>query len=271
GGGCSKDGNYYAGNRYLPPQEPSIGLLFDQRGTLAGFQAIYDVENLALGSNHTYCNTLKRYKNYYDYLKQPMINIETFGDRPKFVLTAYFYPPTKICSSIRDPNLVHERGFGKNIYFQNGPTPEELVTAPRTRSEAAAKNWDNNQCLPLNGYHNFKDSAHWDEKNCSENVPNWLFYDENRRLSGFGFSLPGCDPSPRFQHPPGFIVQYVSGSSCARRIADTVKFSNINVYLVPVKDTLDDCLIDVFGMRFRIERICNLAGPLASFCQLIFH
>ncbi|CAG7727163.1 unnamed protein product, partial [Allacma fusca] len=93
GGGCSKDGNYYAGNRYLPPQEPSIGVLFDHRGTLAGFQAIYDVEILALGSNHTDCKTLKRYKNYSDYLKQPMINIETFGDRPKFVHTAYFYPP----------------------------------------------------------------------------------------------------------------------------------------------------------------------------------
>ncbi|CAG7705402.1 unnamed protein product, partial [Allacma fusca] len=60
-------------------------------------------------------------------------------------------------------------------------------------------------------------------------VPNWLFYDENNDLKGFGFTVPGCDPSPQFQHPPGATVKYVSGSQCAERVANTVLFSNINV------------------------------------------
>ncbi|CAG7818733.1 unnamed protein product, partial [Allacma fusca] len=86
--------------------------------------------------------------------------------------------------------------------------------------------------------------------------------DENNKLTGGGFSIPGCDPSPRFQHPPGAIVKYVSGSQCAERVANTIKFSNINFYGFPVKTTLNDCnkgILDDVQKGF-MEKIQNEMG-----------
>ena len=36
--------------------------------------------------------------------------------------------------------------------------------------------------------------------------------------------------------------QYVVGSKCAKNIADTIKFSNINVYLKKPVETMLDCV-----------------------------
>ncbi|CAG7659279.1 unnamed protein product, partial [Allacma fusca] len=95
---------------------------------------------------------------------QPMINSEVIDGRRKYVLTAYFYDPETVCSSNHDAASVrNNNGFGTALYFQNGPTPDTLLmVAPTTRPEAASQNWNNNKCLPLNGYHNFLYSSQWD-------------------------------------------------------------------------------------------------------------
>ncbi|CAG7835003.1 unnamed protein product [Allacma fusca] len=240
GSDCTNGGKYF-GVRYLPKSAPSIAALYDSKGVIAGFQILYKVDALTKGSSEADCDTLNKFQNNYTFSDQRMINKETIGGTQYFVLTAYFVNPKQICSSNRSPSRVKTDGFGNQLSFQNGPTPSTLILAPATRKLAAAQSWTNNQCLPLNGYHNFFKSNEWDSKNCTENRPDWLFYNKDQRLSGFGFSLPGCDGSPRFQHPPGEIVQYVSGSKCAKTVSDTIKFSNMNVYFVPPISTLHDC------------------------------
>ncbi|CAG7818435.1 unnamed protein product, partial [Allacma fusca] len=199
---CADPAKFYVGNRFVPPYEPSVAILLDSQGVVAGLQAIYDVESLVSGSAQRDCKTLNKYVNDYKFQDQPMLNTEVIDGKEKYVLTVYFDNPKEICTSTRDPASVKDSGYGTGLYFQNGPTPDTLLVAPPTRPEAAAQNWDNNKCLPLNGYHNFLHSSQWDSQNCTEIVPNWLFYDENNKLTGGGFSIPGCDPSPRFQHPP---------------------------------------------------------------------
>ncbi|CAG7725961.1 unnamed protein product [Allacma fusca] len=77
-----------------------------------------------------------------------------------------------------------------------------------------------------------------------------------------------------YGHPPGAIVKYVSGSMCAERVADTIKFSNINFYGFPVKTTLNDCnkgvLDDVQkGFMEKIRNVCGLTILTRVVCKSI--
>ncbi|CAG7732102.1 unnamed protein product [Allacma fusca] len=63
------------------------------------------------------------------------------------------------------------------------PQERTLILVPPIHQLAAAQSWTNNQCLPLNGSHKFLRSNEWDSKDYAENRPDWLFYNEDQRLS----------------------------------------------------------------------------------------
>jgi len=250
------NGGKFNGFRFTPPVAPSIAALYDSAGVVIGFQAFYDSDKVENGSSHKDCKTKGLFTNTYDFKSQPMIQLETINGVEYKVLTAYFADPATICSSTRDSSKVATDGYANELYFQNGPTPSDLIKVPATRPEASAEGWTDNACLPLNGYHNFWHTEEWDNTQCNNVRPSWIFYDADKKLSGFGFTIPGCDDSPRFQHPPGAIVKQVSGSKCAEQVANTVKFSNINVYFVDPLETLGTCKI-VAGL---IQKVFGFFG-----------
>jgi len=49
--------------------------------------------------------------------------------------------------SYNETELANE-GTGTGVYFQNGPTPKDLSSIPRRRSEAITEGWTSNSCFP---------------------------------------------------------------------------------------------------------------------------
>jgi hypothetical protein len=228
GSDCTNGGKFN-GFRYVPKDQPSIVTIYDVKGKIAGFQMLADKKQI-----------LSDPRNNYRFGDQPMFLNESINGVEKLVLTAYFIDPATICTSGRDSSVADDE-IGNGLWFQNGMTPSDLIEAPLKRTEAAAEGYNNNRCLPLNGYHNFYHSDQWGVNNCTDMRPMWLFYNKNDDLMGFGFTVVGNDQNPRFQHPPGAIVKFVLGDGapqCAQDIGETVQFTNINVHFENHPETI---------------------------------
>lgn len=112
--------------------------------------------------------------NRYRYDLVPMFRNETIDGRPYVVLTAYFVRPGKkakvnvpinllqataptdlICTTGRTAQEFISQGTGTGLWFQNGPSPNVLISVPRTRAAASQLGWTDCECFPGMGLHNF--------------------------------------------------------------------------------------------------------------------
>jgi hypothetical protein len=228
-----------------------VAVLFNQDGKVAGLQAMYDKSKL-----------LSSGKNTYQFDSQPLIVTENRDiggvTTDRYVITAYFEDPRTICSSKKSDDK-NGFGVGNQLFFQNGTTADAFMEAPQKRDDANKQGWTNNKCLPLNGNHNFFHAEDYQKENCEKSLPVWLFFDNDGFLSGYGYTMTGMDDSPRFQHPPGFIVEYVlnqKGNTCAKAVTDNgIGYSNMNVHFVE-NPYLITCPITDF-IPDKIKKYCN--------------
>jgi len=204
--------------------DKAVVTLYDRKGTIAGIMALFPHDEVI------------NPKSVYEWDKSPMLQNITLNNRLYFVTTAYFIRPDLICSEGRDESALNSEGTGSGLYFQNGNTPNDLITVPLKRSDAIRQHWDENSCFPAMGYHNFYNLSHVRETGCRESRPAFLLYNRKQQLHGFGFVIPGTASSPRFEHPPNFGIKRILGAQntpeCILEQNSLVGSTSLHVYFI---------------------------------------
>ena len=119
----------------------------------------------------------------------------------------------KLCtpSESGDGNI----GASSLVYFQNGPSPNDLKVAYKSRTDATLNGWSVNQCVPGMGWHNFYDVEHYADADCNEVQPTCLLFNERDELFGFCLTYPGNSTSRlnRWEHPNSLAIAAVLGNA----------------------------------------------------------
>jgi len=220
---CTNLGQF-SGYRYKLENDNSINLIFDINGIIAGIQALLPHDEIMHPGNG------------FRYDLVPMFQNETISGRLYVVLTAYFVRPDLICTTGRTAQDLIDQGTGTGLWFQNGQSPNALISVPRMRAAASALGWTDCECFPGMGLHNFFEVHRWAETNCDRVQPTQAIFNLDEEMTGFVFQISGPSTSTRFETPPNAALYAIIG---AERIPQCIidkntefGFSSIHVYMV---------------------------------------
>ncbi|CAH1785195.1 unnamed protein product [Owenia fusiformis] len=211
-GGCSAS-NGYMGTRYVKNGNTAVMLLFDKNGFIAGIQAGLP-KNLPNG--------------YPDRSSHRDLFI---SEGSKYVITAYFTNPEKICSEGRSSNQFDTEGTGNGLFIQSGANPvRDFITIPMTESAIARTKWTKGKCFYWMGRHYWYDVT--SNMDCKDFFPMFLLYNSGK-LDGFGWAF-GADLSEEvWEHPSastfnlGLFIDPVP--RCL--VSTTTRLSTLHVYM----------------------------------------
>ncbi|KAK3599387.1 hypothetical protein CHS0354_036398 [Potamilus streckersoni] len=176
----------FVGKRYWKSNDPSVMLLYDVNGFIAGIQ-IGIAKDLKTGSGEKY-----------PFQKQ--INAPFVDDGDLYLVTAYFTNPATICTSGRSQSDFNTHGTGEHLYIQNGTHPTDVITVPTHETEVAATRWTKGKCFPSMGVHYWYNLRA--DMPCNEFFPVFLLYNEGE-LNAFGWALgTNIAGTQRLEHPP---------------------------------------------------------------------
>ncbi|GFN79310.1 hypothetical protein PoB_000581600 [Plakobranchus ocellatus] len=173
----------YNGFAYIKGDDPIVTLLFDKNDYIAGIQtAIRVSEEQKTGFPPKS-------------LRPPFVLDGKDNDR--YVISAYFTDPSKICTEGRSKEQFEEEGTGENLWIQTGSSPSEVMKVAKNQDEISAP-WVEGECFPTMGHHYWYNSTA--DMDCDELLPVFLLYNGGK-LNGFGFvSLADMD-STYYEHP----------------------------------------------------------------------
>jgi len=186
------DCNVYLGQAYGQPEEPSITLLFDLNGNLAGSQSI--LLKSALKDNPDLAPSHFAYQE------------GSFFGEPCWTLTAYFMDPALICTL---PGRAADGTAGDRLLIETG-NGDDYLNVPLTREDAdsfliGALGWKVHYCVPAMGMHimewNYKK-----DQDCKKVFPIQILYDKKGHLNGFVWQNFGNFPGARWEHPDAQAV-----------------------------------------------------------------
>jgi hypothetical protein len=220
------DGNSFAGFRYENPEDEGVVLIFDVNGIIAGIQARMAHDSILSDGP----------LNPFRYDLVPMFQNITENDKTYFILTAYFVQPEIICTVGRNETDLETEGTGTGLWFQNGPTPTDLILVSKNRTEAINDGWTKNSCFPGMGSHNFFAVETYESKNCTESQPTFLLFNKQDELQGFGFTVTGNAESKYFEHPPNAAISIILGEPVPQCVLDSntlLGTTTMHVYFVP--------------------------------------
>jgi charged multivesicular body protein 7 len=196
----------------------SVVILYDNNGMVAGVQARFP-----------YSKT-KSPTNTFKYDEVPMFQTETIDGEDYFVLTAYTVDPSIICGAGRSSDdLETNFGTGDRLWFQNGPMPTDILTAPKIRQDALDAGYSDNNCFEGMGTHSFYKVEQYAADNCNTIVPMFLLYNHANYLIGFGFSWTGRADSKYFEKPPALAVKTIVGKMAPKCLTDGATSSGSGV------------------------------------------
>jgi len=176
---CATGGGKLIGQRYWYKKDPTVSLLFDKNGYIAGIQTSIPK------SQFTPYPNLKD-KNYID-------------DGDYWTLSAYFIDPSLICGAGRSKEEFEKSGTGTGLWVQMGPNAvTDSYHVPSEEKDIKASKWGFGKCFPTMGQHYWYDVA----KNMSADkfVPYCLLY-TGGKLNAFCFASNGNFNSTRYDHP----------------------------------------------------------------------
>jgi len=207
----------WLGERYGLESDPSVVLIFDTAGFIAG------VQNVVLASDvNFHVNPAIDDSPFY----QPGV----FYGNAAYFTTAYFVNPSIICGKGRDATTFQIEGAGDRLLFQNGPTPDSLLAVPLTQADADTDStWFKHNCVPTMGHH-YTQFGYNREDSCGAS-PLLLLYDQGN-LHGFGFGHFASLPGPKWEHftTEQLGAQFSHLPSCLEELADRGLFSSMHIY-----------------------------------------
>ncbi|KAK3609730.1 hypothetical protein CHS0354_011422 [Potamilus streckersoni] len=182
---CNASRNF-AGKRYWKDNDPSVMLLYDVNGYIAGIQ-IGITKDMKTGSGE-------------NYPFERQVNAPFVDDGDFYVITAYFIDPAIVCTIGRTQSEFSSQGTGEYLRIQNGTHPTDVITVPTRENEVENTGWTQGKCFPSMGVH-YWNNLHVDMP-CNELFPVFLLYNKGN-LNAFGWALQTNVPgTQRLEHPP---------------------------------------------------------------------
>ncbi|KAK3609729.1 hypothetical protein CHS0354_011421 [Potamilus streckersoni] len=182
---CSAE-RHFVGMRYWKNQDPSVMLLYDIKGYIAGIQT----------------GITKDVKTWSgeDYPFQQQSNAPFVDDGDLYIITAYFTDPGTISIVGRTESDFITHGIGNHLYIQNGILPTDVITAPTNESEVSSTGWTKGKCFRYMGVYYWYNLRV--DMPCSDLFPAFLLYNEGK-LSAFGWALQtNVAGTQRLEHLP---------------------------------------------------------------------
>ena len=180
---CS-EGASFPGFRYAPPGDnPEMVVIYDVNGFIAGMHSIV-AKKFDLGS--------------FNFAGSKWYRSDKVLGEDVYLTTAYFVDPASICQGGRDQAAFDVEGTGNRLWFQNGPTINNIHVAPVTIAEADASDvWYKHFCFPNMGRHYFQ--LNYDEEQpCDDLVPIQLMY-SGGVMNGFVWQHPAAVGGDRWE------------------------------------------------------------------------
>jgi len=175
---CAAGGQKFVGQRYWFNQDPSVILLFDKNGIIAGIQSAAPKSEFTPESG-----LLKYYIDDGDY----------------WTLTAYFVDPSTICTQGRTPDDLQKQGTGTGLWLQYGPNAiKDSVNIPNAEKDIKNSKWGFGKCFYTMGQHYWYNVSK--SQDCGDFVPNCLLYNQGK-LTGFCFAKNAVLESQRYDNP----------------------------------------------------------------------
>lgn len=170
----------WRGARYIKNNDHALCLLYDVNGYIAGIQT-----GVPKNQNNSYPNPT---------LRPPFVD-----DGERWVVTAYFTDPSKICTTGRSASQFQIEGTGTNLYIQNGSLPGGVILIPKNEDDIKGTKWTEGECFYTMGKHYWYDLH--DDMSCGSIFPAFLLYNSGE-LNGFGWAMTTYIVSDRYEHPP---------------------------------------------------------------------
>ncbi|KAK3690946.1 hypothetical protein RRG08_021643 [Elysia crispata] len=171
----------YNGNAFIKNDDYALTLLYDKNGFIAGIQ-------------HGITKELAEKTGYPSKKLQPPF---VFVDN-RYVISAYFTDPSKICTEGRSAKEFKDEGTGTDIWLQTGNTPSEVTLIPKQQKDVAGTKWVEGKCFITMGVHYWYDIK--PDMDCDTFLPVFLLYNGGE-LNAFGWAFLADLPSPHYEHP----------------------------------------------------------------------
>jgi len=175
----------HLGFAYADPDEPSLVLLYDEAGYIAGVQST--LLKIAVDTN------------FFDITNMPAYTEGTFFDQEAWFTTAYFVDPEVICNGGRTEQQWNEQGTGDRLWVQVGETPDNFRKIPLTDATAEENGFYKHKCFPGMGTHWIEFNYDLDQ-DCNSVFPVQILYDHGV-LTGFVWQHNAFLPGTRWEHP----------------------------------------------------------------------
>jgi len=189
---ASCDGQFL-GHRYADPADPSLVLIYDDAGYIAGLQSVLLDSDVDLAVNNLATQTT-------------YAQSEWMGQAAWFA-TAYFVDPTVICAGGRSEADWEAQGTGDRLLVQNGAT-DNLISIPLTQAEADIDaSWYNHFCFLGMGEH-YLQFDYTPSQACESVLPFQILYDEGI-ITGFVWQHFATLPGGRWEHPDAMAVSAI--------------------------------------------------------------
>lgn len=187
------NGNFN-GHRYGDPNDPSLVLIFDDAGYIAGMQTGLLLEDVD--------------ENMYPFAERPVYNLGDFFGRPAYFTTAYFTDPAIICAGGRTEDQFYTQGTGDRLLIQTGPTADSVLSIPLTQAEADMSDiWYDHFCFLGMGDHYFQ-FDHDPNQDCKDTFPVQILYDQGV-INGFVWQHAANLPGSKWEHPDRTVIDAI--------------------------------------------------------------
>merc|ERR1711976_8099 len=180
----------FLGQRYADPTDPSLILIYDEAGYIAGSQNGLLLSDLDLAT--VPFDTMAAY------------TLGDFFGTEAYFTTAYFVDPAIICAGGRSEEEFNSQGLGDRLLIQTGST-EDLVTIPLTQDEADnTADWFNHFCFLGMGEH-YMQFNYEPDQSCFDILPVQILYDGGV-ISGWVWQHMAMLPGDKWEHPDEMAV-----------------------------------------------------------------
>ena len=184
----------FNGHRYGDPEDPSLVLIYDDAGYIAGSQSGLLVSNVD--------------EDKYSFASSPVYQLSDFFGVPAYYTTAYFVDPAIICAGGRTEDQVNAQGLGDRLLIQSGPTADTVVDIPLTQAEADTNDfWYNHFCFLGMGEHYFTFN-YTPDQDCKTGFPVQILYDEGV-ITGFVWQHLAYLPGDKWEHPDATAINSI--------------------------------------------------------------
>lgn len=184
----------FLGNRWADPSDPSLVIIFDNAGYIAGVQSVLLKKDFV--------------EDYpYDLSTQAAYTQDMWFEDEAWFTTAYFVDPAVICAEGRTEDQWNTIGTGDRLLIQLDST-ENLVTIPLTQAEADTQpEWFDHFCFLGMGDH-YMQFDYTPDQACDAPLPVQILYDGGV-INGFVWQHVGHFPGDKWEHPDMKAISFI--------------------------------------------------------------